>query len=337
MNIYDVSERSGVSIATVSRVLNNNPHVSAKTRAKVLAVMEECGYVPNAFARGLGLNTMKTIGLLCSFNVDAYTTQAVYNLETALRERGYHCQLTFTGADSASRISTIEEMCDRRVDGIILIGSTFVEDEKCGNEHIRLAARSTPIVSLNGSLDFENVYCVLCDDYRASKDATLYLLNKGFKRVLHLCHGTTQSSLCKLEGFRDAYLEKGLPFDENLVQSAPLMSSQEKITVVRDFLCRLQREGLEFDAVFASEDELAIASIRYARLMNFVMPKEFAVIGYNNSNVCLYTDPELTSVAVRLPVLCQQCTDIMVGVLEGREMPRTTIFNAELVKRGSTP
>ena len=61
MNIYDVSERSGVSIATVSRVLNNNPHVSAKTRAKVLAVMEECGYVPNAFARGLGLNTMKTM------------------------------------------------------------------------------------------------------------------------------------------------------------------------------------------------------------------------------------------------------------------------------------
>lgn len=130
MNIYDVSERSGVSIATVSRVLNNSPHVSAKTRAKVLAVMEECGYVPNAFARGLGLNTMKTIGLLCSFNVDSYTTQAVYQLETALRERGYYCQLSFTSTDYAARVSTIEQMRNRHVDGIILIGSSFVENDK---------------------------------------------------------------------------------------------------------------------------------------------------------------------------------------------------------------
>ena len=337
MNIYDVSERSGVSIATVSRVLNNSPHVSAKTRAKVLAVMEECGYVPNAFARGLGLNTMKTIGLLCSFNVDSYTTQAVYQLEMALRERGYHCQLTFTGADSSSRISTLERMCDRRVDGIILIGSTFVENEKCGNEHIRLAAQTTPIVSLNGSFDFENVYCVLCDDYRAAKDATLYLLNKGFKRVLHLCHGDNQSGLRKQAGFRDAYIEKGLPWDEHLIQYAPNVSSQEKIAAVRDFLFQLQHDGLSFDSIFTSEDELAIASLHYAGFMKLTVPEEFAVIGYNNSNVCLYTDPELSSVAVRLPVLCQQCADIMVGVLEGREMPRTTIFNAELVKRGSIP
>ena len=64
MNIYDISEKAGVSIATVSRVLNNSPHVSQKTREKVLAVIDDCAYVPNAFARGLGLNTMKTIGLL---------------------------------------------------------------------------------------------------------------------------------------------------------------------------------------------------------------------------------------------------------------------------------
>ena len=336
MNIYDVSERSGVSIATVSRVLNNNPHVSAKTRAKVLAVMEECGYVPNAFARGLGLNTMKTIGLLCAFNVDAYTTQAVYSLENALRERGYYCQLSFTADDYASRVNAIEQMCNRHVDGIILIGSTFVEDEQHGNEHLRQAAHSIPIVSLNGALDYENVYCVLCDDYRASKEATLYLLNKGYKRILHLCHGDNQSGLRKQAGFRDAYLEKGLEFDERLIQLAPTRVLQEKTAVVRDFLFKLNSEGLHFDAVFTSEDELAISATRYAQKMNLSIPKDFGIIGYNNSDLCLYTEPELSSVAVRLPVLCQQCSDIITGVLEGREMPRTTIFNAELIKRGST-
>lgn len=336
MNIYDVSKRSGVSIATVSRVLNNSPHVSAKTRAKVLAVMEECGYVPNAFARGLGLNTMKTIGLLCSFNVDSYTTQAVYQLETALRERGYYCQLSFTGADYSARVSAIEQMCNRHVDGIILIGSTFVEDEKNGNDHLRQAARSTPIVSLNGSLDYENVYCVLCDDYRASKEATLYLLNKGYKRILHLYHGDNQSGLQKLAGYRDAYAEKGLIPDDNLLQRAPITSHLDKTTAIRNHLHRLHSDGLQFDAVFTSEDELAIAAIRYGLMMNLSIPNEFGVIGYNNSILCQYTEPELSSMDVRLVVLCQQCADIMTGVLEGREMPRTTIFNAELVKRGST-
>ena len=70
--------------------------------------------------------------------------------------------------------------------------------------------------------------------------------------------------------------------------------------------------------------------------MSLSIPKEFSVIGYNNSSICSYTDPEFSSIDVRLSVLCQQCADIMTGVLEGREMPRTTIFNAELVLREST-
>ena len=77
MNIYDISEKSGVSIATVSRVLNDSPHVSQKTKERVLSVIEACGYVPNAFARGRGLNTMKTVGLLCPNAADPYLSQAL--------------------------------------------------------------------------------------------------------------------------------------------------------------------------------------------------------------------------------------------------------------------
>jgi len=248
----------------------------------------------------------------------------------------YYCQLSFTSSDYTSRVNGIEQMCNRHVDGIILIGSNFVEEEKYGNEHIRQAARSTPIVSLNGSFDYENVYCVLCDDYRAAKEATLHLINTGFKRILHLYHGDNQSGLRKIRGYCDAYKEKGLAIDKDLLQLVPAQTAQEKTAAVRDFLFQLHKDGLIFDAIFTSEDELAIPAIRYARHMKLSVPQEFSIIGYNNSNLCLYTDPEFSSVAVRLPVLCQQCADIMTGVLEGREMPRTTIFNAELVLREST-
>ena len=90
MNIYDVSERAGVSIATVSRVLNGNSNVSEKTRQKVLTVIKEIGYTPNIFARGLGLNTMQTIGIMCSDSSDIFLSNAVYFLEQNLRKNGYH-------------------------------------------------------------------------------------------------------------------------------------------------------------------------------------------------------------------------------------------------------
>ena len=97
MNIYDVSKKAGVSIATVSRVLNGNKNVSDKTKERVLSVMEELGYTPNVFARGLGLNTMHTIGILCSDSSDAFLANAVYYLEQTLRKNGYESFLCCTG------------------------------------------------------------------------------------------------------------------------------------------------------------------------------------------------------------------------------------------------
>lgn len=86
MTIYDVSEKAGVSIATVSRVLNGSNNVSEQTRQKVLAVIEACGYTPNAFARGLGLNSMNTIGILCADSSDLYLANAIYHIEQELRK-----------------------------------------------------------------------------------------------------------------------------------------------------------------------------------------------------------------------------------------------------------
>ena len=97
MTIYDISKKAGVSIATVSRVLNGSSNVSEKTKQKVLNVIEQCGYTPNAFARGLGLNTMKTIGIMCSDPTDMYLASAINFLETELRSQGYNSILCCTG------------------------------------------------------------------------------------------------------------------------------------------------------------------------------------------------------------------------------------------------
>lgn len=332
MNIYDISERSGVSIATVSRVLNNSSHVSQKTREKVLRVMEECGYVPNAFARGLGLNTMRTVGLLCPDASDPYLAQALANLERAFRAHGYNCLLSCTGREHDSRVECLEAMKNRHVDGIVLMGSTFVEDQEKDNEYIRSAAKSVPVVLLNGSFHCENVYCVLCDDYLATMEAAQKLLDAGRKRILYLYHSRNYSGRKKLEGYLSALQSRGIEADERLIR---FFEKKSSVLQVRDDLLTLEKDGLCFDAVLTSEDVLAVGAVKYARATGKRIPDDLGVIGYNNSSLCLCCEPELTSVDNKLQAICDQCVASLLGVLEGRDIPQKTIFTGELIRRGS--
>lgn len=334
MNIYDISRRAGVSIATVSRVLNNSPHVSENTRKKVMAVIEGTGYVPNAFARGLGLNTMKTIGLLCPDASDPYLSQALTYLERAFRQQGYDCLLSCTDKELQARQQGVELLKSRHVDGIVLMGSSFIEDVPSDNDYIRDAAQSVPVVLLNGAFPCDNVYGVQCDDQRAVKEATLSLLESGCKRILCLYHSNNYSGRKKLAGYRDAHAQFGRAVDEKLL--CYFDHDKGSVHQVCETLLQLEREGLAFDAVLASEDILAVGALKYAKAAGKRVPEEMSIVGYNNSSLCVCTEPELTSVDNKLLAICEHIAATMMGVLEGKEMPQKTIFTGELIKRGTT-
>ncbi len=333
MNIYDISKTAGVSIATVSRVRNDSPHVSQRTKEKVLGVIEACGYVPNAFARGLGLNSMKTVGLLCYNAADPYIAQALTYLERAFRENGYDCLLGCTGREHEGRQRGVAEMTTRHVDGMVLMGSTFIEETDEGNHYIREAAQKLPLVLLNGAFQCENVYCVLCDDQTASMDATQYLLDTGSRNILYLYHSRNYSGRKKLAGYRAALQNRGVALQENLVQ----FFSEDKMSVtqVRDHLLAQRQKGLEVAAVFTSEDVLGIGAVKFAQAAGLSIPGDLRIVGYNNSAFCQFCDPELTSVDNKLKAICSQCVTTLLGVLEGSEMPQRTVFTGELIRRGS--
>lgn len=334
MNIYDISKRAGVSIATVSRVLNDSPHVSPATRQKVMAVINDSGYVPNAFARGLGLNTMQTIGLLCPDASDAYLAQALAYLESALRSRGYDCLLSCTGKGLDARIAGVEQMTSRHVDGMVLMGSSFIEDEQKDNEYIRQAAKTVPVILLNGSFPCERVYGVLCDDQRATMEAACHLLDTGCRRILYLYHSQNYSGRKKLAGYRAAMEGRGLTVDDSLL----CFFDQNKMSIqdVRDRLLALDKSGVAFDAVLASEDSLAIGALKYAKAAGKTVPQELSVVGYNNSAYCTFCDPELSSVDNKLKAICDHIVETLMGVLGGKEMPQKTVFTGEVVLRQST-
>ena len=331
--IYDISQRAGVSIATVSRVINRSVAVSEKTRERVLQVMEESGYTPNAFARGLGLNTMKTIGLLCADVSDAFMAEAISFLEKELRNHGYDSLLCCTGTLMKNRKKSLELLLSKHVDGVILVGSNYVSMEREHNTYILSAAHKKPIIILNARLDGENVYCAYCDDKAATMSATQKLLEDGKRRVLYLYHARTYSGMKKLEGYKQAHEHMGVPFQEELVVEC---STGDGIQEIQALLEGSVSKGLAFDAIMTATDDMAVGALKYARAAHRTIPEDLQIVGFNNSSLCLCTEPELSSVDNKLQSLCQNCVSTLMGVLEGKDMPKYSIFSGELVRRGTT-
>jgi LacI family transcriptional regulator/LacI family asc operon transcriptional repressor len=333
MNIYDISKKAGVSIATVSRVINGNAYVSENTKQKVLEVMKESGYTPNAFARGLGLNTMKTIGILCADSSDPYIASAVYFIEQKLKANHYDSLLCCTGFDPSDKEKYLKLLLSKRTDAIVLVGSNFVEAKEARNRYIRQAALNVPIMIINAALDGDNIYCTLCDDRRAVYDATIALQSSGHKNILFLYNAKSYSGYKKLEGFIAAREEaSGTGFDrEAYVHYIP-----GSISTVKQTLDQLYQNGLAFDAIITADDSLAIGALKFARAHSFKIPDEFSIIGYNNSIIAECCDPELTSIDNKLEAVCNHCVNTLMGVLKNEEMPNRTVFSAEIIKRGTT-
>lgn len=334
MTIYDISEKAGVSIATVSRVLNGSSNVSEKTKKKVLDVMNQYEYTPNAFARGLGLNTMKTIGIMCADSSDLYLAKAVYYIEELLRANGYDSLLSCTGYDLETKEKSLELLISKKVDSIILVGSNFIYEKETDNKYISDAAAQVPIMLLNASYEAPNVYSIVSDDYTSMYEATLQMIASGRKDILYFYNSTSYSGKRKLSGYRAAMEEAGLLKSGSLMQF--YMGSHEDIHAMADQLSRARSKGLFFNGVIAADDNLALAAVKYAQLNGLKIPEELSIIGYNNSLLTTCCNPELTSIDNKLETLCQHLITTLMGILSGSEMPKKTVFSGEIIHRGTT-
>ena len=334
MTIYDISEKAGVSIATVSRVLNGSSNVSDKTKKKVLDVINQYEYTPNAFARGLGLNTMKTIGVMCADSSDLYLAKAIYFIEQKLRANGYDSILCCTGYELETEEKCLNLLISKKVDGIILVGSHFIHENENDNRYITDAALQVPVMLLNASFDAPNVYSIVSDDYNSMYEATKLMIASGIKDILYFYNSTSYSGKRKLAGYRAAMEEAGLLRSGNLMQL--YTGSHEDIQAMCEHLMKVQSKGILFRGVIASDDNLALGAVKYARTTGLRVPEELSIIGYNNSLLSTCCNPELTSIDNKLETLCQHLITTLMGLLGGSEMPKKTVFSGEVIHRGTT-
>lgn len=333
MNIYDIAELAGVSIATVSRVVNDSPRVSEKTKQKVRAIMEENGYTPNVFARGLGLDSMKTIGILCPDVSDAYMATAVAHLERSMHEHGYDCILCCSGFEQSIKEKYVSLLLAKRIDALIMVGSTYAgaEGEESRVQYVLDAARQVPVFLINGYLDGENIYCAYGDDYQITYDVTSQMIESGRRRILFLCDSHSYSAVRKLAGYESALKNHGLPVLGDLK-----LYVKNRIHTVRDIL--LERRDLRFDSVIGTDDGLAVGAIKYANAKLLKIPEDICITGFNNSALSICSDPELSSVDNRVEELCNITISNMMKILQEKDpqISRNCKVPCRLVKRCTT-
>lgn len=331
MNIYDVSKKAGVSIATVSRVINGNEKVSEKTKQKVLAVIEEFGYTPNAFARGLGLNSMQTVGILCPDSSDPHLANSIYYLERELRQHGYDSILCCTGYQLETKQKYLTLLLSKRVDAVIFVGSSFIETENKYNDYILEAANKVPVMLLNGFLDGKNIYSTVCDDYQVVYNATNQMIASGMKDILYLYHSFTYSTRQKISGYQAALKANQLPIREEYMQSF-----SGTLTETKNFLQNLRKQGLFFNGVVAADDSLAVSALKYAKACQLLVPEELSIIGYNNSIIGECCEPELTTVDNKVETSCIIAVTTLMRVFSGNNVPAKTMVSADILQRGTT-
>lgn len=326
MTIYDIAKACDVSIATVSRVLNGSTKVSPKTREKVLAAMSEQNYSPNPFARGLGLNSMKMIGILCTDVSDAFFAKAVSLVEHDLRKRGLDVILGCTGTELADKKKYLQLFINKHVDAIILIGSPFREESD--NSHLEAAAKQVPIITINSFIEIPNIYCVLCDERKGIQESVDLLANEGYSSILYLYDSLTYSGRQKIKGYKAGVAAHNLDTNPLLIQQVT-----RTIEDTQKLVEKLLDQAINFSAIIASEDLLAVGAQKALVARSIDIP----VIGCNNSILAECSTPALTSMDNRLTILCPAAVDILTKILAGdtAATPSKTVFPPLLVHRAS--
>lgn len=198
------------------------------------------------------------------------------------------------------------------------------------NQVLREAAKATPVFLINGYVEGENIYCSFCDDFHATYDVTSGYIRRGKKRILFLCDSHSYSAKRKLAGYEAALSDAGYPIRGELK-----FYTENNIHQVRDIL--LAHKTLEFDSVVATDDGLAIGAVKYALAKGLSIPEDISVSGYNNSQLSVGCEPELTSVDNHLEQLCTDAIESMLKVLGGEiGVVQKNEVACEIVKRCTT-
>lgn len=323
MNIYDIAQEAGVSIATVSRVLNNKPHVSLETQNKVQAILKKNNYTPSSIARGLITNSLKLVGVIMEDIRNRQYTNTAYMIEQEMHEKGYHC--LFCNVPPKNIETYIKTLSEAQVDGVIIIGSIFMSDYTINA--INTFFNTRPVIIINGHLPCDNVTSILCDDQAGIMQCVDHLYEKGHRKILFVNDNDTDSAKRKRDGYMHAMFRHSLQDLCSIIQTES--SFEGGFAVGEKIVSRLEH-GKDYSAIVFEEDITALGCINALNNHGINVPKDVAITGFGNSVFRAVSAHVLTTVDTHLGMLGSEAVRLLYSCLNNIPCPTKLILPPEL-------
>lgn len=288
MNIKQIAKAAGVSVATVSRVLNHPETVADRTREKIQKIIDKEEYTPNWFARGLNFDTTKTIGLVIPHTLNSAYMEVANGVEEVARPKGYITFMCNMEKDAEMEKEYINQLIMRRVDGLILLHSTLDEG------YVRWIEEEKVPAVLIGESRARQTWASVNVDYRSGAvEMISHLMDCGYQSIAMLC-GTDPEpeSEAMLNGYRNLLKAGGVPVDENMILHID-NNIESGYIGMKKLMGRLKELP---DAVFATSDEIAYGAIDAIKESGLKVPEDIAVAGFGNDRMSNLIEPKLTTV-----------------------------------------
>lgn len=329
MTIYDIAKLAGVSASTVSRVVNNKPGIKEETRKQIQALVEQYGYSPNETARGLVMKASRMIGILIADIRYAFHVDIAYYIEEEMSRSGYCSLIINTGLTDEKKVEAIKVLEQRRVDGLILVGSTFqCEPVK---EALKISFPKTPIVMTNGYLNLPNVKGVLVDEKDGVENCVKLMAEKGHRKLAFVRPNYTPSSVSKQQGFIDGMEGLGFKRDSLWLYECPT-TMEDGYRIMEQIL----EDHPDLEGVIFGEDLAAVSAIRALNDRGIKIPDQVAVMGIDNYMYGEMCYPKLSSLDNKMVEMSFEAARILLDSLEGRKNPDRIMLFSDIVEREST-
>jgi LacI family transcriptional regulator len=325
----DIAREAGVSQATVSRVLNADPRVAARTRARVLQVMERLQYTPNAIARGLVTNRTGLVGVVVSDIMNPFYPQFLEAIASQLGDHGRK-MLLFNAAGQSEEADEnyTRVLLEQRVDGIIF--TSAVRDSGLVQ---RLVERQFPVVLTNRYTEGVPCDMAIGDNEAGAAAAAQHLLGLGHERIAVIAgHPHASTSYDRLEGFRATLAAAGHVLDDVLVRAADFNPDAAMAEAVE-----LLSAPDPPTAIFCLNDVMAFGVLNAVKTLGLSAPADVSVIGFDDIWMASWEIFQLTTVHQPLTEMARASVDLLVERLAAPERsPRKLVFPSRLVVRATT-
>jgi LacI family transcriptional regulator len=324
--LHDIALHAGVSIRTVSRVVNERPGPAADTRARVLRSIEQLGYRPNLLARGLVTRQSNTLGLVATYLIDPFFSELTRGIQQACDRYGYLVFLTSSEGDAERQQHVLQSLVDRGCDGLIVFPVR-------GSQHQleAVADRGVPVVTVDYAIDHRRIGCVDSDTERGARLAVEHLRSRQ-RTVLGMVSSPSGQTVDepRERGFRQAIADLADDVRQHVVWTDETMDGGA--AGVRTLLERFPT----LDGVLAYNDMMAIGAMRELELVGRRVPDDVAVIGVDDVAVSALVRPSLTTVRIDREQMGARAVDMLMQLRADPDGPlRRETVDVDLVRRDS--